>query len=118
MDRLLRRHGRNGKSVKLPLDGRPRSAYTSPIIHGDADMTQANLADLGHEKLAQLIQDAYNEGYLRGKGDGYHQGWDDAREEAAQMAKLKASDDAEDDGYEDDGQPDEMQEWYDYDPDC
>lgn len=48
-------------------------------------MTQANLADLGHEKLAQLIQDAYNEGYLRGQGDGYHQACEDAR------AELKAA---------------------------
>jgi len=26
--------------------------------------------------------------------------------------------DPEDDDYEDDGQPDEAQEWYDFDPDC
>ena len=66
-------------------------------------MTQANLADLGHEKLAQLIQDAYNEGYQRGLGDGYHQAREDARSEAA---------------VDYDGQPDEAQEWYDFDPDC
>lgn len=70
-------------------------------------MTQANLADLGHEKLAQLIQDAFNEGYQRGLGDGYHQAREDARAETA--------DDYAD---ENDGQPDEAQEWYDYDPDC
>lgn len=75
-------------------------------------MTQANLADLGNEKLAQLIQDAYNEGYLRGHGDGYSQACNDAREEAARNADDYGYDD------ENDGQPDEAQEWYDFDPDC
>lgn len=31
---------------------------------------------------------------------------------------LSEFDEDEDDGYEHDGQPDEMQEWHDFDPDC
>lgn len=96
-------------------------------------MTQANLADLGHEKLAQLIQDAYNEGYLRGQGDGYHQACENVRAEL-EAAGFHPEHDVDDydptddansvaeagdaDWSYDDGQPNEAQEWYDYDPDC
>ena len=32
--------------------------------------------------------------------------------------EVEEWDEEEDDWYEDDGQPDEAQEWYDFDPDC
>lgn len=39
-----------------------------------------------------------------------------SEDEVADM--MRANDILDDEEYEDDGQPDEAQEWYDFDPDC
>ena len=36
----------------------------------------------------------------------------------ANELSARFQEDADEDDYEDDGQPDEAQEWYDFDPDC
>ena len=43
-------------------------------------------------------------------------GWCDEQDNAAANAWQDAEDDLQQDEY--DGQPDEMQEWHDFDPDC
>lgn len=51
--------------------------------------------------------------YEDGTEEAYHwdNGWEDARHDHREEMDLLEA-------YEDDGQPDEMQEWHDYDPDC
>jgi hypothetical protein len=76
------------QGVKFTLDGRPRSPYTLPIIN---------------EELKML-----NDDVMYDDVDDY-----DPTDDANSVAEAG---DAEW-GY-DDGQPDEAQEWHDFDPDC